>query len=133
MKNDNKFLIEFYKALMDIHNEHVALFLAGKQIGLKNAIPKTAKAFEILGQFFGERELGDIKILKHDFKSGKFVFKLENSVFKTGKRKPSCVAASGILAGFFESAYKQYTGANETKCVCKGDKYCEIEVKVLDR
>ena len=132
MKN-KEFLKELYKTLCDIHNEHVFLFLTGKKLALNNkkVLPKTETAFRILSQYFSERGLGEIKINKYNFKKGEFLFKLENSIFKIERKRHSCATAAGILAGFFENSYKSYTGAEETKCICNGDKYCEIKVKVL--
>jgi predicted hydrocarbon binding protein/predicted amino acid-binding ACT domain protein len=52
----------------------------------------------------------------------------ECGMFK-GSSEPQSHLIRGLLAGFFSSLFKVEVEAKETKCIAKGDPYCEFEVK----
>ncbi|MGC9201482.1 MAG: V4R domain-containing protein [Thermoproteota archaeon] len=49
-------------------------------------------------------------------------------IFK-GSNEPQSHFIRGVLAGFFSSLFKVEVEAKETKCIAKGDSYCEFEIK----
>jgi hypothetical protein len=52
----------------------------------------------------------------------------ECGMFK-GSSEPQSHFIRGLLAGFFSSLFKVEMEAKETKCIAKGDPYCEFEIK----
>ena len=52
----------------------------------------------------------------------------ECSMFK-GSSEPRSHYIRGVLDGFFSSLFKVEMEAKETKCIAKGDPYCEFEIK----
>jgi predicted hydrocarbon binding protein/predicted amino acid-binding ACT domain protein len=52
----------------------------------------------------------------------------ECSMFK-GSSEPQSHYIRGVLDGFFSSLFKVEMEAKETKCIAKGDPYCEFEIK----
>ena len=52
----------------------------------------------------------------------------ECSAFK-GSSEPQSHYIRGVLDGFFSSLFKVEMEAKETKCIAKGDPYCEFEIK----
>jgi len=70
------------------------------------------------------------KVDKFDKKTGETVFRVENS-FSTlygQSKKAVCCFLSGHFAGSMSYLYGSEFEAVETKCVCKGDDYCEFRV-----
>jgi predicted hydrocarbon binding protein len=46
-----------------------------------------------------------------------------------GSSEPQSHYIRGVLDGFFSSLFKVEMEAKETKCIAKGDPYCEFEIK----
>ncbi len=126
----DQFCRELNQHLLRIPSQNVLLFFAGKRIA-KDAFKVTKFNPAQIASFFGRMGIGKLSLLEEHKAHNEYIFRLDNSAFKTNKKKASCYIASGLLAGYVEKITKRYTGAKEQKCVSKGDKYCEIHVRVL--
>ena len=124
-----EFFKEFHEELMKVPSEFVVLFMSGKMLG-KNYSNK-AKNFDSLKKIFEDKKLGKLTLKTENKKEKEFVFKLDDTAFKTKLKKSSCYVVAGILAGFVENHHRKYAGATETKCVSKGDSHCQFLVKVI--
>jgi predicted hydrocarbon binding protein len=76
---------------------------------------------------------GRSKIMEYDINKGKFVMRLYNSFEAYGwlelykkSRHPVCHAIRGFLAGAASFMCNYDIDCKETKCLAKGDKYCEF-------
>lgn len=124
-----KFFNEFYEELMRVPSEFIVLFVTGKKLGKKYS--GKVKNFKLLGKVFEENKLGRLNLKNKNEEKKEYVFKLDNTAFKTTLQRSSCYLISGILAGFVENHHKKYAGCQEIKCVSKGDPHCQFLVKVI--
>ncbi len=74
----------------------------------------------------------DFEIVNYDPVNNNAIIRIKDSiecsiVGKTGK--PESHYIRGILAGFFTKHFKVECQAFETKCISKGDEYCEYEIR----
>lgn len=126
------FFHDLYENILHTPSQDVFLFFVGKSIARKEIKPGKKFDPRPLEQFFKSMSIGSLKLQSSNLKEKEFIFKLDNSAFKTKMRKPTCYVACGIAAGFFEHSFGKYAGAKEHKCISKGDPHCEIKVKVFN-
>lgn len=123
------------------------LYIYGEQVGLEIA----RLAGEKMGKTsmtFGELVEWTPFIVKHltvglsraevvhvDSDRGEYVIRVHNSPYamvpggkKLRRKRPACYLLAGIFAGGATSILKKRYRAEETKCISKGDKYCEFKV-----
>ncbi len=135
------FFEDFYSNLSSVGDERIFLFMTGKGMGKKlpdvyfncgaeGCITNDMDIAHLIN-IFKIKEIGNIKLKKADARKKEFIFTLADSAFRTNLNKPSCHVVSGMLAGLVEKTYNKYAGAREVKCVSKGDKNCEFQVKVV--
>jgi predicted hydrocarbon binding protein len=97
---------------------------------IKEKIPSFTAAY--LG-FIGH---GNLSLSKSDMPKEEFTLKVEesssailyNKQFEKSKY-PVCHLTRGIAAALFEIAFEKKMDAVETKCLAKGDSYCEFLVR----
>jgi|GEM_PF-394028 len=96
--------------------------IAGRD--LKNTIAISEAIFRIVGY-------GIMKILELDLSIGRARIRVhhcfECEIFKNSG-KPSSHLIRGMIAGWFSELLRRRVKAIETRCIAKGDKYCEFLV-----
>ena len=115
------------------------LYHIGSVIGRKafeNHIKITGGEFKKLltvsEALFKASGFGEAKIIEVDIKSKQGKVKIKNNfeceLFKNAN-EPSSHFVRGLWAGWFEKLFGKEVKAIETKCIAKGDKYCEFEIR----
>ncbi len=77
---------------------------------------------------------GKLKVLKYSLEDCFAIVTIENSFeceLGRGAKKPYSQFIRGALAGWFSEVVKKKCTAEETRCLAKGDKYCEFHIKPL--
>jgi predicted hydrocarbon binding protein len=84
-------------------------------------------AFE---EFFTRGGWGKIQV-EVDFAKKEALVTIENSVLARGieTKEPVCYSIRGFIAGVSDVMFHTSTECLETKCLAKGDPYCEFRVK----
>ena len=79
---------------------------------------------------------GQLEIAYVDLKKNEVIIKYDNSPFaaKYGKSKyPVCIVPTGFTAGGVASNLGVNIEGVETKCIARGDPFCQIELGLKDR
>lgn len=84
----------------------------------------------MLEEFFTEGGWGKIQA-EVDFTKKEALVTIENSALarQTNTEEPVCHFARGFIAGVCDVMFHGSTECLETKCIAKGDAYCEFGVK----
>jgi len=88
------------------------------------------KIGEMFLEQFYERGYGVAEILEFDAKNHRARLKVKNSFIATGygkTKEPVCYSVAGIFAGAGDILFGRRMECRETKCIAKGDPYCEFE------
>ncbi len=104
-----------------------ALYKHVKQKGLLEGIdPLEALLFTVVKSGYAKK----MEVVERSDK--RIVIRAEGMLIGSSvkKKKPVDTPVAGFIAGWLEEALGRKVDAKETKCVAKGDPYCEIEVKI---
>jgi len=88
-----------------------------------------------LGEFYNSNGCGWFKIKKIDIdpEKGGYI-QIEQSFIaeEYGKsEKPVCDFLAGFFVGAFNEVFGKEFACEETKCIAKGDKYCEFKIQTI--
>ncbi|MEW6329112.1 MAG: 4-vinyl reductase, partial [Candidatus Micrarchaeota archaeon] len=77
-----------------------------------------------------QRGYGNIEILEYDEKKPYILLRVFNSSNAEGMKTewPVCYDLAGMFAGAAEVVFDKEMYCMETKCIAKGDEFCEFEV-----
>ncbi len=119
-------------------------YMMGEEKG-RNDVKKAIDALREQGIVFSKRQIleaiiqqsridgwGAGNLKKYDEGKGAVIITVENNPFATawGKsEKPTCYLLSGYWAGAVSEALEQDARCKETKCMSKGDLYCEFVIE----
>ena len=117
----------------------LTLYLAGYNMGTK-----AYKKDEIMGgrdaqrlisiskAYFKAKGYGKLQVEKLDLDGKKATLKIydsfECSLFKDSK-KPQSQLIRGMLVGWYTGFFKEEMKVTETRCIAKGDPYCQFEIQ----
>jgi len=80
---------------------------------------------------FGQAGFGKLEVVKVDFSSGRAIIRVYDSfeceLYK-GSGKASSYFIRGIIKGYAQEVFRKEVVVTETKCIAKGDSYCEFVV-----
>ena len=107
----------------------VSKLLANAITGVLGMLDAKRLAIELLKQF-PKRGYGEAELVAFDSTATRFVVRIYNNFNSKGITNPEhfCAVAAGILAGGAFVVTRREMDAIETKCVARGDAYCEFEV-----
>jgi predicted hydrocarbon binding protein len=128
-KNDAMFVVSSYLKLSQNQEEITELLLAGKP-NYKNKV----ESLQFCGDQFNKMGLGYIENVAQDVNKLRFVLRFYFSPIGQAylehekTKEPVCHYFSGLFAG---TTSIMYPGSEsiETKCIAKGDPYCEFELR----
>jgi len=116
----------------------VIWYLAGKGAGrsLANLIQRRTKTntlqeiYEKVAEIYERCGWGSLQSVMFRQKTGEFLLRIHNNAFARGVRSQtsSCYYVKGLLEGILEQLTGRHSKSEETKCVAKGDAYCEFIV-----
>lgn len=119
----------------------VVWHLAGKGAGksMANLIQKRIKSDSIkdvskkIAEIYERCGWGRVQPIIFRQKTSEFLIRIYNNAFVRGIRSQtsSCYYIKGLLEGIFEQLTGKHAKSEETKCMAKGDPYCEF-ILVLD-
>jgi predicted hydrocarbon binding protein len=117
----------FYEASINAGKDTAKILI--KKIKNKDFINKLMK-------FYNSNGCGWFKIKKIDIVPEKGGYIQINQSFiaeEYGKsEKPACDFLAGFFVGLFEEIFKKEYTCEETKCIAKGDKYCEFKIETIN-
>jgi predicted hydrocarbon binding protein len=63
-------------------------------------------------------------------KTGEFIIRIYDNAFARGQHSqtPSCYFVKGYIEGLIEKLTGKHATSEETKCMAKGDHYCEFQI-----
>ena len=63
-------------------------------------------------------------------KTGEFIIRIYDNAFARGQHSqtPSCYFLKGYIEGLIETLTGKHATSEETKCMAKGDPYCEFQI-----
>jgi predicted hydrocarbon binding protein len=63
-------------------------------------------------------------------KTGEFIIRIHENAFARGQHSsfPSCYFLKGYMEGLIEKLTGKHATSEETKCMTKGDPYCEFQI-----
>jgi predicted hydrocarbon binding protein len=116
----------------------VICYLAGKGAGrsLANLIQQRTKTntleeiYEKIAEIYERCGWGSLQSVMFRQKTGEFLIRIHNNAFARGVRSQtsSCYYVKGLLEGILEQLTGRHSISEETKCMAKGDAYCEFIV-----
>jgi len=119
----------------------VVWYLAGKGAGksMADLIRKRVKSDNIeeigkkVAKIYERCGWGRVQLVMLRQKTGEFLIRVHNNAFARGTRSQttSCYYLRGLLEGIAEQLTGKHAKTEETKCMSRGDPYCEF-VLVLD-
>ncbi len=112
------------------------LYYEGFQIGYETcenyvSIEHLIKHIKFLHMKMGWAIIRDIKANLERKRANIRVSKNFECELGKGSNEPYSYFYRGILAGFFAKIFRKEVQAEETKCIAKGDPYCEFEIKAI--
>jgi len=65
-------------------------------------------------------------------KTGEFIIRIYDNAFARGQHSqtPSCYFVKGFIEGLMETLTGKHATSEETKCMAKGDPYCEFQITI---
>ena len=91
------------------------------------------KLLKIGSVMFEQVGFGKVKIVEADALKGKVVIRISDSfeceLYKGQTNEPSSFLIKGMLKGYFDELIKRDVKIVETKCIAKGDPYCEFVIE----
>jgi predicted hydrocarbon binding protein len=115
----------------------VIFFEAGKAAGERfvEDTPEVMKAdkrlfLETIVQRFMDAGLGKIEVLEFNLEEAEVKFRIWNNFFaELCDEEPSCCnCVEGFVSGIYEQIIHKAPNIQQTKCVEKGDPYCEWQM-----
>jgi predicted hydrocarbon binding protein len=130
---------EIFSRLSEIFQSgaKVIFFEAGKAAGERfvEDTPEVLKAdkrlfLETLAQRFMDAGLGKIEIIKFNLEEGEVKFRIWDNFFAElcGEEASCCSCVEGFVSGIYEQIIRKAPKVQKTKCVEKGDPYCEWQM-----
>jgi predicted hydrocarbon binding protein len=117
---------------------NVVCYLAGKGAGksLAELLQRRTKsgtiqeAYEKVAEIYERCGWGVMQSVMFRQKTGEFLIRIHNNAFSRGirSRTSSCYYLKGLLEGILEQLTGKCARSEETKCMTKGDEYCEFIV-----
>ncbi|MEM3406437.1 MAG: V4R domain-containing protein [Nitrososphaerota archaeon] len=137
-----KTFVNLQKAIESISDEEAKALLYEASINVgKDSTKELLKEiknkdfFKKLSKFYSSNGCGWFKIKKINIdpnKGGNIQIEQSFIAEEYGKsEKPVCDFLAGYFVGMLEEIYKKEYTCEETKCIAKGDKYCEFKIKVV--
>ncbi len=89
---------------------------------------------KLLEEFFTQGGWGNIQV-KVNYTKKEAVVRIENSATarQAKAKEPICHFIRGYIAGICDAVFDTYTVCVETKCIAKGDAFCEFQIKEQNR
>ena len=115
----------------------VIIFEASKAAGKRfieetSAITKNDKELilKTAAQRFTDAGLGKIEVAEFNLEENKVKFRIRNNFFAEIRHEEStfCNCVEGFVSGMYQQAMHKTPRIKETKCVGKGDPYCEWQM-----
>jgi len=115
----------------------VIFFEAGKAAGERfvEDTPEVMKAdkklfLETVVQRFMDAGLGRIEMVEFDFEEAEVKFRIWDNFFAElcGEESACCNCVEGFVSGIYEQIIRKAPKIQKTKCVEKGDSYCEWQM-----
>jgi len=130
---------EIFSRLSEIFQSgaNVIIYEAGKAAGRRfiNEISEVTqtnkeKILKTAVQRFTDAGLGKIEVAEFNLEENKVKFRIRNNFFAEIRQEEStyCNCVEGFVSGMYEQAMHKTPKIKETKCVGKGDPYCEWQI-----
>jgi len=114
-------------------------YIAGKGAGrsmvkILRKIPKDResleKTFNNFKDLYARWGWGLVKKVLFREKTGELIIRIWDNAFARGRHSqvPSCYFVKGYLEGLLETLTGKHATSEETKCIAKGDSYCEFQI-----
>lgn len=114
----------------------VVCYLAGKGAGrsLANLMQQRAKTntleeiYKRIAEIYEKCGWGILQPVLFRQRTGEFLLRIYNNAFARGlqSRSSACYYVKGLLEGIIEELAGRHAKSEETKCMAKGDAYCEF-------
>jgi len=86
--------------------------------------------FNKISNYYARWGWGRIENVLLREKTGELIIRIHDNAFTRGQHSqtPSCYFVKGYLEGLVEKLTGKHVTSEETKCMAKGDAYCEFQV-----
>ena len=88
--------------------------------------------FEKIASYYIRWGWGRIEKVLLREKTGELIIRIYDNAFARGQysKTPSCYFLKGYLEGLIETLTGKHATSEETKCMAKGDFYCEFQITI---
>jgi predicted hydrocarbon binding protein len=86
--------------------------------------------FDKIKDYYARWGWGKVKNVFLREKTGEFIIRIRDNAFARGQHSqtPSCYFVKGYLEAMMETLTGKHATSEETKCMAKGDPYCEFQI-----